>query len=115
MSGLRPSGGTAAYDAIVQSLPVIAKRSRERAALVLISDGADTASDATLRDIRSALLRSDAFVYAIAIDSPERQPIQHAHQSGGAPRDHVSERRKHRNRAELDGACHGDRRGSRKN
>ena len=75
MSGLRASGGTAAYDAIVQSLPVIAKRSRERAALVLISDGADTASDATLRDIRSALLRSDAFVYAIAIDSPERQPI----------------------------------------
>ena len=28
-----------------------------------------------MRDIRSALLRSDAFVYAIAIDSPERQPI----------------------------------------
>jgi VWFA-related protein len=75
MSGLRPSGGTAAYDAIVQSLPLIAKRSRERAALVVISDGADTASDATLRDIRSALLRSDAFVYAVAIDSPDRQPI----------------------------------------
>jgi VWFA-related protein len=41
----------------------------------VISDGADTASDATLRDIRTALLRSDAFVYAVAIDSPERQPI----------------------------------------
>ena len=25
--------------------------------------------------MRSALLRSDAFVYAVAIDSPERQPI----------------------------------------
>ena len=37
----------------------------------IISDGADTASDATLRDVRAALLRSDAFVYAIAIDSPE--------------------------------------------
>ena len=31
--------------------------------------------DATLRDLRSALLRADTFVYAIAIDSPERQPI----------------------------------------
>jgi VWFA-related protein len=41
----------------------------------VISDGADTASTATLRDVRSALLRSDAFIYAIAIDSPERQPI----------------------------------------
>ena len=28
-----------------------------------------------MREIRSALLRSDAFVYAIAIDSPDRQPI----------------------------------------
>ena len=28
-----------------------------------------------LRDVRAALLRSDVFIYAIAIDSPERQPI----------------------------------------
>ena len=41
----------------------------------LVSDGADTASSTTLRQVRSALLRSDAFVYAVAIDSPERQPI----------------------------------------
>ena len=75
LDALRPSGGTAVYDAIVQALPLVAKRSRQRAALVVISDGADTASDATLRDIRTALLRSDAFVYAVAIDSPDRQPI----------------------------------------
>jgi Ca-activated chloride channel homolog len=75
LNSLQPSGGTAVYDAIVQSLPLIGKRSRERAALVVISDGADTASDASLRDIRTQLLRSDAFVYAVAIDSPERQPI----------------------------------------
>jgi VWFA-related protein len=43
--------------------------------LLLISDGADTASDASLRDVRSALLRSDAFVYAIAIAPRESQPI----------------------------------------
>ena len=49
-------------------------------ALLVISDGADTASTATLRELRSALLRSDAFVYAIAIDSPERQADQHAGQ-----------------------------------
>ena len=48
---------------------------RERAALLLISDGADTASSAGLRDVRSALLRSDAFVYAVAIDSPASQAI----------------------------------------
>ena len=43
--------------------------------MVLITDGADTASDTTLHDLRPALLRTDAFVYAIAIDTPEPQPI----------------------------------------
>ena len=75
LAALRPSGGTAIYDAIADALPIVARRSRQRAALLVISDGADTASTATLRDIRSALLRSDAFVYAIAIDSPDRTPI----------------------------------------
>ena len=72
LDALRPTGGTAIYDAIIEALPVMDHRSRERAAIVIISDGADTASTATLRDIRTALLRSDSFVYAIAIDSPER-------------------------------------------
>jgi len=75
LNALRPFGGTAAYDAIVESLPMIERRARQRAALLIISDGADTASNTTLREVKSALLRSDTFVYAIAIDSPERQPI----------------------------------------
>jgi len=33
------------------------------------------ASDRTLREVRSALIRTDAFVYAIAIDSPNGFPI----------------------------------------
>jgi Ca-activated chloride channel homolog len=75
LAGLRPSGGTAIYDAILDALPMIEKRTRQRAAVLVISDGADTASTATLRELRPALRRSDTFVYAIAIDSPERQPI----------------------------------------
>jgi Ca-activated chloride channel homolog len=75
LAALKPSGGTAMYDAVIGALPMIARRTRERAALVIISDGADTASDATIGDVRRALLRSDAFVYAIAIDSPKRQTI----------------------------------------
>ena len=42
---------------------------------MLVTDGADTASDVTLHDLRPALVRSDAFVYAIAIDTPEPQAI----------------------------------------
>jgi VWFA-related protein len=75
LRGLKPFGGTAIYDAIVDALPLVEHRSRARAALLVISDGADTASNTSLRDVRMALLRSDAFVYAIAIDSPERQAI----------------------------------------
>jgi tight adherence protein B len=75
LGALQASGGTAIYDAVRHALPMMDQRQRERAAIVLISDGADTASDTTLRDLRSALLQSDSFVYAIAIDSPERRTI----------------------------------------
>jgi len=69
----RAGGGTAIYDALVASAPVFAKRSHTRAALVVISDGADTASDHSLGEARDALRRSDAFVYAIAIDPEEAE------------------------------------------
>jgi VWFA-related protein len=72
---LRPTGATAIYDAVLRALPLLDRRPRDRAAIVLISDGADTASDATLREVRAALLKTDAFVYAVAIDSPIRQAI----------------------------------------
>src|SRR5215471_170966 len=75
MSPLRPFGSTALYDAILSVLPAMTVRNRQRAAVLMISDGADTASDRTLRDVRSALLRSDVFLYAIAIDPPDRRPI----------------------------------------
>jgi Ca-activated chloride channel family protein len=75
LAELKPFGSTGLYDAVILTLPMMEKRSRERAAIVIISDGADTASDTTLRDLRSALLRSDSFVYAIAIDPPARQAI----------------------------------------
>jgi Uncharacterized protein containing a von Willebrand factor type A (vWA) domain len=75
LSRLRPAGATAIYDAVKMALPYVENRPRERAALVLITDGADTASDVSLHDLRPSLIRSDAFVYAIAIDTPEPQPI----------------------------------------
>jgi Ca-activated chloride channel family protein len=46
------------------------RRTKPRAALVVISDGADTASDRSLQQARDAVVKRDAFVYAIAIDSP---------------------------------------------
>lgn len=65
-----PSGGTAIYDALVASAPLFDWRIHTRAALVVVSDGADTASDLTLRQARNVLRRTDPFVYAIAIEEP---------------------------------------------
>jgi VWFA-related protein len=64
----RPTGGTAMYDALAASAPMFARRQHARAAMVVISDGADTASSATLAQARDALRRTDAFLYGIAID-----------------------------------------------
>ena len=78
LDSLKPTGGTAVYDAVMEGMPLIAKRNRERGALLIVSDGADTASTAMLKDVRFALRRSQAFVYAIAIDPPDRRAINHA-------------------------------------
>jgi VWFA-related protein len=75
LDAIYPSGATGAYDAVVTALPLFERRHRQRAAMLVISDGADTASDATIRDVRAALLRSDVFVYAIAIDTKTNQAI----------------------------------------
>ena len=75
LEAIRPWGGTAEYDAVLAALPFFDKRTKPRASLLLITDGADTASDAKLRDVRSAMLQSETFAFAIAIDPPERVAI----------------------------------------
>lgn len=70
LDAVHPSGGTAIYDALAAFAPQFAKRHNTRAALVVISDGADTASDQTLQQAREVIRRTDAFVYAIAVDEP---------------------------------------------
>src|SRR5262249_5025205 len=71
LDNVRPTGGTAIYDALIAAAPLFDRRVNTRAALVVISDGADTASDHTLQQARDVLRRTDPFVYAIAIDSAE--------------------------------------------
>jgi Ca-activated chloride channel family protein len=72
------TAGTAIYDAMMAALPLFETRNRQRAAVVLITDGEDNSSDASPRDVRAQLLRSDAFVYGIGIDPPERRAINRA-------------------------------------
>ncbi len=69
LASLQPSGGTAIYDALASTSKLFDHRNHVRAAMVLISDGADTASDHSLIQALEDIRRSDALVYAIAIDS----------------------------------------------
>lgn len=75
-----PSGGTALYDAIDVALPMFESRLHPRAAILLVSDGADTASDATPTFLKYKLVRSDVFLYAIGIDSTEARNSQRINQ-----------------------------------
>ena len=68
-------GGTAIYDAVNASLPLFGARHRQRAAGVIISDGADTASDIELPNLRAKLPACDAFFYAVAIDRDDPRAL----------------------------------------
>ncbi len=75
LSDVRPSGGTSIYGAIAKTTPQFDRRRHMRSALVVVSDGADTASDLTLGQARESLRRSDPFVYAIAIDAGDPRRV----------------------------------------
>ena len=72
---VKPTGGTAIYDALVATAPLFGRRQHTRAALILISDGADTASDYTLMQARDVVRRTDPFIYAVAIDSGDTRRV----------------------------------------
>ncbi|MGH9349253.1 MAG: VWA domain-containing protein [Vicinamibacterales bacterium] len=72
---VKPTGGTAIYDALVATAPMFTGRAHTRAALVVISDGADTASDYSLMQARDAVRRTDPFIYAVAIDSGDKRRV----------------------------------------
>jgi Ca-activated chloride channel family protein len=75
LDDVKATGGTAIYDAIVASGSMFGRRRHTRAALIVVSDGADTASDYTLMQARDAVRRTDPFIYAVAIDSGDKRRV----------------------------------------
>jgi VWFA-related protein len=73
---VKPTGGTAIYDAIDNALPLFEDRRHPRAAMVLISDGADTASDTTVIELKQRIGRGDVFLYGVAVDTPNARSSQ---------------------------------------
>ncbi len=65
---VRASGGTAMYDGVVEAVPMAQAGRNRKKAIVLISDGNDTNSQTTIRDVRQVVRQTEVLLYAIGID-----------------------------------------------
>ena len=72
-----PAGRTALYDAILYSLHHLEKGTRDKKALVLVSDGGDNQSTQGPRELMRMVQESHATIYTIGIfeaEDPDRNP-----------------------------------------
>jgi Ca-activated chloride channel homolog len=81
---VEPNGGTAMYDAVAEAIPLTLQGQNRKKALLVISDGNDTASSTTVRELKAQIRETETLVYAIGIDGegeptlrqpPPRVPI----------------------------------------
>ena len=67
---IQSGGGTLLYDAVVTAAQDIMQRARNRKALIVLSDGVDTGSEATLAQCIAASQRADTLIYSILFADP---------------------------------------------
>ena len=81
---ITPRGGTALYDTVAEAVPLAVTGHHRKKALVVISDGNDTASRTAVPEVKQMIRVTEVLVYAIGIDargrpaggvSPPRLPI----------------------------------------
>ena len=81
---IEANGGTAMYDAVAEAIPLTRTGQNRKKALLVISDGNDTASATSVRELKAQIRETETLVYAIGIDGtsepaprqPPRAPIQ---------------------------------------
>lgn len=83
VEGLEPRGSTALYDAISLGLQRIATQGKHRKrALLLVTDGNDTASEINLKTTLELARKSEVIIYALGIGHGERGSFGHPNSSG---------------------------------
>ena len=75
---LTPNGGTAMYDAVAEAIPLAAQGQHRKKALLVISDGNDTASRTDIRDVKRHIRESEVLVYAVGIDGEGESTLRRA-------------------------------------
>ena len=82
-------GMTALYDALSRGLTHLRRGTRDRKALVVVSDGGDNASAQTLDAVVERARFSDAVIYAVTLSDPDNRDQRRrvlktlAHETGG--------------------------------
>jgi VWFA-related protein len=69
LARIRPRGATALYDAVAAAVPLAQTGRHRKKAIVVISDGNDTNSRATVREVKTMIRSSEVMAYAIGIDT----------------------------------------------
>jgi len=64
----RQNYGTAVYDAVAVSLRLAARGANRKKAVLVISDGIDTSSGRTVKQVQEAIRASEILVYALGVD-----------------------------------------------
>lgn len=68
MRRIHPNGGTAMYDAAVESIPMAQSGQNRKKAVVIISDGNDTSSRVGVSEVKQVVRETEVLVYAVGID-----------------------------------------------
>ena len=62
------NSGTAVFDAVAYGLDFAAKGTHQKKAVLILSDGVDTSSKRTVREVQSAIRSSEVLVYALGVE-----------------------------------------------
>jgi VWFA-related protein len=71
---IEPNGGTAMYDTVAEAIPLTTQGHNRKKALLVISDGNDTSSATSVREIKAQIRETETLVYAIGIDGEGEAP-----------------------------------------
>lgn len=89
LEGAPAAGMTALYDAVELALGHIERGTRDRKALIVVSDGGDNASSHTLPDVLEHAHRAGVVIYAVIVADPDNHDAKPqilkklAHETGG--------------------------------
>ncbi len=85
LSNVHPWGLTSLYDAVGETAKRLTERTTMRRAVVVISDGVDTSSSMTSREVAALASSVDVPVYVVAVVSPPAGLSQGAPPAAGSP------------------------------